>query len=312
MQSKRVTIGRILQKISLFHRLSPSQLQGLISICKTKRYSADEVICEIGERSDSMQILLTGEFQVISDDGTAVAALKPVTTVGEMGMLLNQPRSAQVKASMESSGLQIDRQPFENLMNSDTKFKAQFFSNVVESLSAKILDSNQQTLTHTDNQTNSVIDNYILRKQLDHALSVIEDRTDLTRADMQDQFKEKKLDEVVILFVDDEENVLSSVKRLLRQQACDLQFADSGEQALEILEGLTVDIVITDIKMAPMDGLTLAKEIEEKYPGLPVVALSAIVSDAETDSYNFSGYINKPIDLGDFRSLINDILAEEE
>ena len=312
MQEKRVAIGRILQKISLFNRLSPSQIQGLMKLCKTKRYSADEVIYEIGERSDSMQILLTGEFQVISDDGTVVAALKPVTTVGEMGMLLNHPRSAQVKASMESSGLHIERQPFEHLMSSDTQFKAQFLSNVFESLSEKILDNNLQTLTHTDNQTNSVIDNYILRKQLDHALSVIEDRTDLTRADMQDQFKEKKLDEVVILFVDDEENVLSSVERLLRQQACDLQFADSGEQALEILERLKVDIVITDIRMAPMDGLTLAKEIEEKYPGLPVAALSAIVSDAETDSYNFSGYINKPIDLGDFRTLINDILVEEE
>ncbi len=312
MQSKRVTIGRILHKISLFHRLSPSQLQSFIKLCKTKRYSTDEVIYEIGEHSDSMQILLTGEFQVISDDGTAVAALKPVTTVGEMGMLLNHPRSAQVKASMESSGLHIDRQPFELLMNSDTQFKAQFFNNVVDSLSEKILDNNLQTLTHTDNQTNSVIDNYILRKQLHHALSVIEDRTDLTRADMQDQFEEKQLHEVVILFVDDEESVLSSVERLLRQQACVLQFADGGEQALEILERLKVDIVITDIKMAPMDGPTLAKEIEEKYPGLPVVALSAIVSDPETDSYNFSGYINKPIDLGDFRTLMSDILVEEE
>ncbi len=311
MLPQPAVVGQILKKIPLFSKLSPSQIQSLITICKTKKYNAGDVVCAIGERSDNMQILLTGELHVICDDGTVIATLTSLSTVGEMGMILKQPRSAQVKASVESTALQIARQPLERLMSLDTEFKAQFYSNVVESLSGKILDGNLRTLGYTDNHTNSIIEIYKLRKQLDFSLSVIEDRTDLSRSDIQDQFKNEGFDEVVILFVDDEKNILSSVKRLLRKQSCHLQFADSGENALEILEQLKVDIVITDIKMAPMDGLTLAKEIELKYPGLPVVALSAVISAAETDSYNFSGYINKPINVGDFRNLINDILVED-
>jgi CheY-like chemotaxis protein len=304
-------VGQILKKIPLFSKLSPSQIQSLIKICKTKQYNAGDVVCAIGERSDSMQILITGELHVIGDDGTVIATLTTLSTVGEMGMILKQPRSAQVKASVESTALQITRPPFERLMSLDAEFKAQFYSNVVESLSRKILDDNLRILDYIDNHTNSIIEIYKLRKQLDFSLSVIEDLTDLSRSDIQDKFKNEGFDEVVILFVDDETNVLSSVKRLLQKQPCNLQFADSGENALEILEQLKVDIVITDIKMAPMDGLTLAKEIELKYPDLPVVALSAVISVAETDSYNFSGYINKPIDVGGFRNLISDILIED-
>lgn len=71
-----------------------------------------------------------------------------------------------------------------------------------------------------------------------------------------------------ILFVDDETNILSGLKRMLRsmRNEFDLQFAESGKEALEIMENTEFDVVVSDMRMPGMDGATLLTEIQERYP----------------------------------------------
>ena len=125
------------------------------------------------------------------------------------------------------------------------------------------------------------------------------------------QFNEKMINEVVILFVDDETNTHSSVDRLLRKKSCYLLFAETGGDALELIEQYKVDLVITKIQMAPMDGCALADERGEKYPDLSVVALSDTVNTEETEGHNFSGFIDKPIGIADFRLLVETMLTQD-
>jgi DNA-binding NtrC family response regulator len=77
-----------------------------------------------------------------------------------------------------------------------------------------------------------------------------------------------------ILFVDDEERILSSLKRGLMDEPYNLLFADSGKKALEILSKNQVHIVVTDMKMPEMDGLALLKIVKEKYPLIVRLVLS--------------------------------------
>ena len=51
--------------------------------------------------------------------------------------------------------------------------------------------------------------------------------------------------------------------------------ADGGPAALEALARKTFNMVVSDLRMSPMDGLTLLGEIRHRYPGLPVLLMTA-------------------------------------
>ena len=66
-----------------------------------------------------------------------------------------------------------------------------------------------------------------------------------------------------LLFVDDEENVLDGLRRILRSTGAqwDMVFVDSGEKALETLKQAPFDVVIADMRMPGMDGARLLGEV---------------------------------------------------
>jgi CRP-like cAMP-binding protein len=93
-----------------------------------KRFKPSDIVCARGTMSDDMQMLISGELGAMSDDGICLAVLTPITTVGEMGMITRQQRSAQVEALQTSQALVIARRPFEMLLNSDVDFSYRFIS----------------------------------------------------------------------------------------------------------------------------------------------------------------------------------------
>ena len=104
-----------------------------------------------------------------------------------------------------------------------------------------------------------------------------------------------------VLIVDDEQLILSGM--IARFQHLNFTFesireAASGVEALALLEKEPADIIITDIKMPDMDGLTLIREAKEKYPGTQFVVLSgyAEFEYAETAiELGVKSYLLKPI-----------------
>ena len=308
---QRKLIGQILKKIPVLKGLSPSQAKAVLNICQTRFYEPGEIVCACGAISEDMHILISGTMSVIGSDGTVIAMLNPLMVVGEMGLIRHQKRSAQVEAITPSNTIAIARLPFEQLLANDHKLKMLFYGNVVDSLSTKIVNDNLRALDRVDNHTAAQLTIHKLQKQLDYALSVIDDCDGLSRTEVERQFDEKMINGVVILFVDDETSIHSSVDRLLRKQSCNLLFAETGGDALELIEQYKVDLVITDIQMAPMDGCALADEIGERYPDLPVVALSDTVNPEETEGHNFRGFIDKPIGIADFRLLVETTLTQD-
>jgi DNA-binding NtrC family response regulator len=70
-----------------------------------------------------------------------------------------------------------------------------------------------------------------------------------------------------ILIVDDEENILSALKRLFRNENYDILTAQSGEDALSTLEEQPVDLIISDLKMPNMNGIEFLAKAKETNPG---------------------------------------------
>ena len=77
-----------------------------------------------------------------------------------------------------------------------------------------------------------------------------------------------------VLFVDDERKVLMSLKRGLMDEPYNCLFAESGKEALEILQQKDVHVVVTDMRMPEMSGLELLKTVKKEYPHIIRIVLS--------------------------------------
>jgi len=100
-----------------------------------------------------------------------------------------------------------------------------------------------------------------------------------------------------ILAVDDEPRILLLLKSLLSANGYSVETAQNGALALDIVRRGGIDIVITDLRMAPIDGLQLFKEIHSLKPELPVILLTAYASVETAIEAMKSGmfdYLTKP------------------
>lgn len=82
-----------------------------------------------------------------------------------------------------------------------------------------------------------------------------------------------------ILFVDDEPQILKSFKRVFAETAYNILLAPSGEAALKLLEEHVVDLIITDVRMPDMDGITLLSIVKNKYPNVVRTVLSGYAEE---------------------------------
>jgi len=106
-----------------------------------------------------------------------------------------------------------------------------------------------------------------------------------------------------IIVADDHSVVREGVKSLINSQPGFeiVGEAKNGKEVLHILESLTVDLVVADISMPEMDGLTVLKEIKRKYPQIKVLILSMIKDYEHLEHariHGASGYLSKD-DAGD-------------
>jgi DNA-binding NtrC family response regulator len=69
-----------------------------------------------------------------------------------------------------------------------------------------------------------------------------------------------------ILIVDDEENILHSLKRLFRKKEYDILTAKSGAEGLEVLDSHDIDLIISDLKMPIMNGVEFLAQAKERNP----------------------------------------------
>lgn len=103
-----------------------------------------------------------------------------------------------------------------------------------------------------------------------------------------------------ILIVDDEPNVISSLKRALHAQPFKLLGATDGESALQLLEEEGADLVICDARMPGMDGPTLLRTIESRRPDCMRILLTGYEDIDQTIRAINEGrifrYISKPWD----------------
>jgi len=103
----------------------------------------------------------------------------------------------------------------------------------------------------------------------------------------------------VVLVVDDEDDIRSSLRMILEYEGMQAVEAASGEEALEKLDGPRPEVVLLDIKMPRMDGLEVLAELRKRAADLPVIMISghATIADAvEATRLGAFDFMEKPLE----------------
>jgi DNA-binding NtrC family response regulator len=83
-----------------------------------------------------------------------------------------------------------------------------------------------------------------------------------------------------VLVVEDERNIRLFVAAVLRQKGCEVVEASNGREALNtIRQNPHFDAVVTDLKMPELSGKALVRELGEQYPEIPIIVMSAYMSE---------------------------------
>jgi excisionase family DNA binding protein len=112
-----------------------------------------------------------------------------------------------------------------------------------------------------------------------------------------------------LLVVDDEEAVRELIGTTLKTAAegYDVTLAADGPSALRMMKTRSFDVLITDLKMPGMDGMTLIREARTTSPDLSVVIITAVPSQTSAiDAVNLgvSGYLTKPFRMPQILSVV--------
>lgn len=117
-----------------------------------------------------------------------------------------------------------------------------------------------------------------------------------------------------ILVVDDEKNTRVGLKKFLESRDYDVSTAEKASDALAIIERERPDIVLTDIRMPEMDGMSLLEKVKLKHPETTVILLTAygtVENAVKAMKWGAFHYLTKPVNLEELEFLIKKALTQQ-
>jgi len=103
-----------------------------------------------------------------------------------------------------------------------------------------------------------------------------------------------------LMIVDDELDVREYLKNYFKRRKIEVLTAESGEKALEVLQGQQPDLMLLDVRMAGIDGVETLKRIREAGNGLPVIMVTGVEDKEVLDALKplrIEACIHKPLIL---------------
>jgi|GEM_PF-1031752 len=117
-----------------------------------------------------------------------------------------------------------------------------------------------------------------------------------------------------ILLAEDKKINQKVIRLMLNSLGHEVVVAENGEEAMEMFDPRLFDLVLMDIQMPVMDGLTATRNLKKMYKNLPpIVGLSANAFEGDREKYMDTGmdeYVNKPVTTNDFINLVERLFPE--
>ena len=108
------------------------------------------------------------------------------------------------------------------------------------------------------------------------------------------------------------------ITKLFLQKDCELEFAESGEEAIEIIKDKKFDIILMDINLGKgISGVEATKEIRKSdlYKKTPIVALTSFAMRGDREEFMRAGcthYLSKPFTRSNITKLIRNIVTKKQ
>ncbi|MDY6786918.1 MAG: response regulator [candidate division WOR-3 bacterium] len=118
-----------------------------------------------------------------------------------------------------------------------------------------------------------------------------------------------------ILIVDDEKNILKTIKTALEGDDVSVDTAMNGEECLDLIEQKEFDLILLDLKMPVIDGIEVLKRLSEKDIFIPVVIITAhgtIDKAVEAMKLGAVDFIQKPFSPNEIREIVDDMFERNE
>lgn len=103
-----------------------------------------------------------------------------------------------------------------------------------------------------------------------------------------------------MLVVDDETEICDFLKAFFEERDYEVRTAYSGEMAIQALEKAKSQVVLLDVHMPGMDGMSALREIKTRYPGIKVIMVTALETREKIEEalrLGADNYITKPLSL---------------
>ena len=118
-----------------------------------------------------------------------------------------------------------------------------------------------------------------------------------------------------ILAVDDEKIVREVLKRLLESEGHVVTTAQNGNTAFNLVQTQDFELVISDIRMSPLDGIQLLRMIRQSKPSLPVIILTAYATAEtmnESQRLGVASFLTKPFTGEEVCAVVRRVLAAQQ
>jgi DNA-binding response OmpR family regulator len=122
-----------------------------------------------------------------------------------------------------------------------------------------------------------------------------------------------QLKDATILLVDDEADLCTIIAEWFKREGCRVLVAEDGAQALGILSANKVDVVVSDVRMPVMDGITLLKKVKEsgyKSSVMFVSGFTDVIKPRESYDLGIEAVMSKPVERRHLIAAVTRILAE--
>lgn len=115
---------------------------------------------------------------------------------------------------------------------------------------------------------------------------------------------------ISILAVDDEQNLLELLITVLGKRGFKVKTALNGIEALRLLDQESFQLALLDLKMGPVNGVQLLKEIKDRRPVIKVIMMTAYPTNetrTQASANGASAYLTKPVDIQKLVDTLNSL-----
>lgn len=143
MEINERILFNLINAVPFFRGFTEVQAKALLTNSTQKKLNPNDVLLQEGSEGREMYLLLSGSMDVTAQGRKPpVAKILPIGVVGEIGMLLNYPRTATVTAAQPCQLIEFTKEKLDQAFKKDPQLELQLFRNLAAILCEKLLKNN--------------------------------------------------------------------------------------------------------------------------------------------------------------------------